>query len=286
MTQADASTIKQQQKEQWGRAAEGWKKQDAYIRERTEPVTRRMLELAAVAPGKRVLDIASGTGEPAVPAARIVGDNGHVLATDQAPEMLDIAREKAQNEGLSNMEFRLADGEEIDVPAESFDAVTCRWGLMFMPEPVRFLRRAHQALKPGGRIALATWGPPPENPWVGVPMMILRKYYSGPALPDPTSPGGMFSFASEESLKSALEQAGFSEPAVERMELPMSVFPSAREWWAFQMEVAGPLQTIFRQLSPEDQEAATREALEAATQGRADGSVSLNGVALIASAAK
>jgi enediyne biosynthesis protein CalE5 len=285
MTQVDSNAIKQQQKEQWGRAAEGWKKQDASIRERTEPVTRRMLELAGIAAGKRVLDIACGTGEPAIPAARAVGEGGSVLATDQAPEMLEVAREKAEAESVSNIEFRQVDGEELDVPAESFDAVTCRWGIMFMPEPLRCLKQAHQALKPGGRIVLATWAAPQENPWISLPMGILRKYHSEPT-PDPTAPGGPFSFMSEEKLTMALEQAGFRDANVERMEVQMASFASAQEWWDDQLETTGPLKTIFSQLSPEDQEAAAREIMQAATQGRADGSVLLMGVPLVAGATK
>ncbi len=286
MTQADSNTIKQQQKQQWGRAAEGWKKQDAVIRERTEAVTRRMLDLAGIQAGRRVLDIACGTGEPAIPAAKAVGEGGFVLATDQAPEMLEVARGKAADEGLSNIEFRQVDGEEIDVPAESVDAVTCRWGIMFMPEPVRCLQQANRALKPGGRIVVATWGPPEENPWISLPMGILRKYYGGPPLQDPMAPGGPFSFADQGKLGAAVEQAGFRDVSVERMELPMAVFDSAQEWWAYQLETAGPLQTIFRGLSPEDQETASREISQAATQGRADGRVSLMGVPLLASGTK
>jgi SAM-dependent methyltransferase len=286
MTQVDSNAIKQQQKEQWGRAAAGWKKQDASIRERTEPVTRRMLELAGIAPGKRVLDIACGTGEPAIPAAEAVGESGSVLATDQAPEMLEVAREKARDQGVTNIEFRETDGEEIAVPADSFDAVTCRFGIMFMPEPVRCLQQGHRALKASGRMVVATWGPPQDNAWVSLPMGILRKYYQGPALPDPTAPGGVFSFASEDRLKAALEEAGFGDVKVERMEVPMAVFDTAQEWWNYQLEVAGPLQTIFRQLSPEDQETASQEIKQAATQGRPDGSVSLMGVPLVASGTK
>ena len=286
MTQVDSNAIKQQQKEEWGRAAEGWKKQDATIRERSQPVTRRLLELAGIAPGKRVLDIACGTGEPAIPAAQAVGETGSVLATDQAPQMLEVARGKAQAAGVSNIEFRLVDGEELDVPAESFDAVTCRWGIMFMPEPVRCLQQARRALKSGGRISVATWGPPQENVWVSLPMGILRKYYNGPPLPDPTAPGAVFSFADEGRLKGALEEAGFRDVQVQRMEIPMAVFDTAQAWWDYQLDVAGPLTTLFRGLSPEDQRAATREVLEAATQGRPDGSVSLNGVPLLAAATK
>src|SRR3990172_4931501 len=122
--QLDAQAIKERQREQWGRAAAGWRKHDERFRRVTAPASQRLLEAAGIAPGHRVLDIACGTGEPAFPAADIVGPAGYVLATDQAPEMLAVAREKAAERGLTNIEFRLADGEELDVEAELFDAAT------------------------------------------------------------------------------------------------------------------------------------------------------------------
>lgn len=286
MTQIDASAIKQQQKEQWGRAAAGWKKHDERLRGITAPVTQKLLELAGVMPGARVLDIACGTGEPAIPAAKMAGTAGFVLATDMAPEMLEVARERAAAEGLSNIEFRLVDGEEIDVPVESFEAVTCRWGIMFMPEPLRFLHQAKQALKPGGRIALSVWGPPERNPFISLPMSVLRKYYQGPPLPDPTAPGGIFSFADERKLQFVFEQAAFENIRVDPLELPMAVFDSGKEYLQYMMDIAGPLAALLNQLSPDARKAAEDEIVKAASQGNPDGKVSLSGYTLLASARK
>ena len=108
--------------------------------------------------------------------------------------MVEVARDFAREEGVTNIEFRLVDGEELNVEPGSFDAVTCRWGIMFMPEPVAFLRRAHEALKPNGRIGVAVWGPP-EQPLPRSAYYDRPQYYTGPPLPDPTAPGGVFSFA-------------------------------------------------------------------------------------------
>lgn len=284
--QTDAQTIKAQQKEQWGRAAAGWRKHDQRLREGTAPVTNRLLKLAGIAPGQRVLDIASGTGEPALPAAEIAGPDGFVLLTDQAQEMLAVAREKAQARGLRNVDFRLVDGEELGVEPDSFDAVLCRWGIMFMPEPGRCLQQAHRALKQGGRMALAVWGPPERNPFLAVPMSILRKHYSGPPLPDPAAPGGVFSFADRAKLEAAFTEAGFEQVQTEELELPMAVFDSGEAYWQYQMEFAGPLASLFSRLSPSAQEAASQEVIRAAPMGDREGKVSLNGLALLASATK
>ena len=233
-----------------------------------------------------MLDVACGTGEPAIPAGKMVGAAGFVLATDLAPEMIEVARENAAAQGLSNIEFRLADGEEIDVPAESFEAVTCRWGMMFMPEPLRFLYQAHQALKPGGRIAVSVWGSPERNPFISLPMGVLRKHYQGPPLPDPTAPGGIFSFADERKLEFVLQQAAFENIRVDPFELPMAVFDSGKEYRQYMMDIAGPLAALLKQLPAKARKAAEGEIVKAAPQGNPDGKVSLSGYTLLGSARK
>ena len=142
----DSQTVKQQQHETWNQAAAGWKKHDDRLQETTRPVTERLLQLAGMGPGKRLLDIASGTGQPGLSAAEMAGPDGFVLLTDMSEEMLAVARQKAAARGLTNVELRTVDGESLDVEPGSFDAVTCRWGIMFMPEPVRCLRQALAAL--------------------------------------------------------------------------------------------------------------------------------------------
>jgi enediyne biosynthesis protein CalE5 len=286
MTQIDISAIKQQQKDQWGRAAAGWKKQDQRLKDVTAPVTKKLLELAGVASGGRVLDVACGTGEPAIPAAKMVGASGFVLATDMAPEMIEVARDKAAAEGVSNIEFRVVDGEEIDIPLESFDAVTCRWGLMFMPEPLTFLHRARQALRPDGRIAASVWGPPARNPFISLPMGILRRHYQGPPLADPSAPGGIFSFADERKIQFVFEQATFQNIRIDPLELPMAVFDSGKEYLQYMMDIAGPLAALLNQLSPDARKTAEDEIMKAAPQGNPDGRVSLNGYTLLVSARK
>jgi SAM-dependent methyltransferase len=283
--QLDPQAVKDQQRKDWGEAAPGWSKHDDRLRRITAPVTERLLALARIAPGQRVLDIASGGGQPALSIAELVGPSGSVLATDMAPEMLEVAREKAQGQGLTNVEFRLVDGEELDVEPNSFDAVTCRWGIMFMPEPVRCLKQAHRALKPGGRIAVAVWGPPDRNAWVTIPMAILRRHANVPP-PDPSAPG-VFAFADRSRLNFTFTQAGFNDTLIEDIELPMSEFDSGHDYWRYTQEVVGPVRALFEKLPPALQETAALEiAAAAAGGGDPNGPVSLRGNPLFASATK
>jgi ubiquinone/menaquinone biosynthesis C-methylase UbiE len=279
----DSNTVKDEQRQYWNDAAEGWSKNDARLRKSGEPVTRLLLELAGVAPGKRVLDIASGTGEPGLPAAEAVGPNGHVLLTDQSEEMLGVARAKAEERGLSNVEFRVVDGESLDVEPGSFDAATCRWGIMFMPEPVRCLRSVHRALKPGGRVAIAVWGRPDLNPFFTVPVAVLMQH-KAIQRPAPGEPG-VFAFADRSRLAAVLTEAGFRDIVLDDLRLPMAVYDTAEEYWE-SLTNSGAIAKDLRDVSPEVREAIRRDLFERVAGGDPKAPVSLDGYAVIASATK
>jgi enediyne biosynthesis protein CalE5 len=243
----DASAIKATQRKVWSTMAAGWRKHDATFRRQTAPVSERII--ANLEPGQHVLDIASGVGDPAIQAAERVGPTGRVLAGDLVEEMVAFARESAAARGLKNIEFRVTDGEELDAPPGAFDAVTMRFGLMFMPNPLACLQRCHAALKPGGTIALSCWCGPDKNAWAAMPMGILKKYLELPASP-PGTPG-LFQFADREALRSALASAGFTDIAIDPVELTMADFATGDEFVAFTLDTAGPIAMAFNKLSDE-----------------------------------
>jgi SAM-dependent methyltransferase len=251
----DTKSLKQIQLETWTNAAPGWKRNDALLRGFTAPVTAHMV--AGLQPGQRVLDIASGTGEPALEAAARVGPTGSVLGFDFVAAMLEFAREKAASQGLRNVEFRLSDGEALNAPQGSFDVATMRWGLMFMPDPLACLRRVHAALKPGGRLALTCWASPEENPWASVPMAVLRRHLDIP-VPPPNAPG-LFAFADRERLRATIAEAGFRDAMVEKIAFTMAAFPTGAELIAYQLDLAGPIAAIFNKLPAEKRADVTAE---------------------------
>jgi ubiquinone/menaquinone biosynthesis C-methylase UbiE len=273
----DPVSFKNRERTTWTNVAPGWRKHDAYLTEITEPVTERMLTGAMIGPGQRVLDIASGTGEPAIPAAVRV-QNGHVIGTDFVEEMLAFAGEKAAARGLRNIEFHCVDGEELDFPDSSFDAVTIRWGLMFMPDPLACLRRAFRVLKPGGRIAVACWAGPEQNLWASLPMRIIRRELDLPP-PAPGAPG-IFAFADQSRLTSILGEAGFRDVSVEPIRIKMADFDSGEEYFAWIRELAGPVTTLFAELPAHKQRVVKGETEEQA-EG-ADGRVEFDGVSWVA----
>jgi ubiquinone/menaquinone biosynthesis C-methylase UbiE len=277
----DPAALKDREHRTWTHVAPGWRKHDAMLTRLSRPVSLRMLDLAGVGAGHRVLDIACGTGEPALPAAERVGPAGFVLATDVVEDMLAFAREKAAARGLGHVEFRGVDGEALDVPPASFDAATIRWGLMFMPDPVACLSRARVALRPGGRIAAACWAPPEKNPFIAVPVAAIRRHVDVPQ-PPPGAPG-IFAFADPARLRAVLEEAGFSEVAVEPLELVMSEFDTPEEGWTFLRELAGPIAMLVAAQPPDVLAAIGRDAVAAFEQHAAGGKIRMSGTTWIAS---
>jgi SAM-dependent methyltransferase len=237
-----------------------------------------------VKPGSRVLDIACGAGEPAIPAARIAGTTGFVLATDLAEDMLEVGREKAEGEGLRNIEFRRVDGETLEVDRETFDAVTCRWGLMFMPEPLKCLRQAHRALKPGGIFAAAVWGPPERNPWVTIPFEVMSAHVQVPP-PDPSAPGP-FALADRTKLEFLFTQAGFRSTMVEPMELRFAEFDSGRAYWEYIRDLAAPVAALFERIPEAERERVSEQIASKAGEGNPDGPVGLSGYTLLVTGIK
>src|SRR5258708_31554542 len=149
--------MKHEQKLAWDDSAEGWKRWWPTFERAAQRVNDRLIELSGARAGQRVLDIATGSGEPALTAARAVGSSGHVVAVDMSPGMLKIASERIASAGLTNVELVESDAESLLLDDHSFDAVLCRWGFMFMPDLDALLPKLHRALVPGGRLATAVW---------------------------------------------------------------------------------------------------------------------------------
>jgi ubiquinone/menaquinone biosynthesis C-methylase UbiE len=275
----DKDAAKATQLKTWQAVASGWNKHDEDLRRVTQGVTDRMT--AGLTPGQRVLDIASGVGEPAITAARKVAPNGSVLGTDLVPEMVNYARERATARGVTNIEFRVVDGERLDVPPASFDLVTIRWGLMFMPDPVACLKQARAALKPGGRLVVATWGAPAKNPWAAVPIAVLGRYVDVPA-PAPGTPG-LFALADGARLRAVIEEAGFSNAAVEEFVTPMSPVDDGRAYLTYILELAGPIAVLFSKVPTEKREAVSAE-IAREIENAGGGTARVNGVTWIATA--
>jgi ubiquinone/menaquinone biosynthesis C-methylase UbiE len=209
---SNSDEFKTQQRQMWDNAAAGWQDWWETIERGAQKVSDKLVQLAEISPGDKVLDIATGIGEPAVTAARRVKPNGKVLAIDISPQMLAIAKTRAKSLGLNGViEFRESDGEKLDLPelTEKFDAILSRWGLMFFPNLPAVLVRIRQMLVTGGRLSAAVWSAPSKVPWFDLAFSTVRKQINAPAPPSGTP--GPFALADIEALKQLFGQAGFRD---------------------------------------------------------------------------
>lgn len=281
MNSMDNSELKEFERKTWAAVAEGWRRRDELLRKGSAPVTERMLELAAMGAGQHVLDIASGTGEPAISAARRVGDTGRVIGTDLVDGMLTVAREKVAQAKLNNIEFLCIDGETLEFGPSSFDAVTIRWGLMFMPEPEACLRRVYRQLKNNGRVVIACWAEPERNPFVSVMMEILAKYREMPkASPNAT---GMFAFADPERLRTVLQQTGFADIQIEDMVVDIIEVDNAANYCATMLDLAGPVKALVDQLDSKTRDKFIENVIAIVSPYEVEGTLRMRGTTWIAS---
>src|SRR4030095_16192158 len=204
---------------QWEGAAPGWARWEATVATWMAPATETMLTLPGMDVGARVLDFASGAGSQTLLAARRVGAQGHVVASDIADTMLHHVRENARAAGLANVTTLSGAAEDLDVPPGSLDAVICRLGLMLFAEPSRALAAARRALRPGGKVAVVVFTTPATNPFMAKPMQILLRH-AGRTPPAAGQPG-IFSLGTPGVLERMLVDSGFQD--VEQRTLTLSL---------------------------------------------------------------
>jgi SAM-dependent methyltransferase len=227
-----------------------------------------LIELAGIKQGSKILDIATGIGEPSITAAQLVGENGHVLAIDISPQMLAVAKERSVSMGLLDvMDFRDGDAESIDLPSSTFDAALCRFGLMFLPNVKTGLSNIHKSLVNDGRFTAAVWPTPDKVPFISLPFNILLKETNSP--PPPPNAPGPFSLSDENLLREYFNSSGFKDVAIERQDMIFN-FKSAEEFTNFVCETASPVQVILSKQSEERRKKLLQVITEAAANNYAD----------------
>jgi ubiquinone/menaquinone biosynthesis C-methylase UbiE len=230
----DPSAFKNAQRENWNNLSSSWDKWYDLFETGAARATGSLLAAAGLSAGQHVLDLGSGTGQPALAAAALVGPSGRVTSFDQAARMLAIARRRAEDLGLANIEFVEGDLEGLHLPEQSFDAMISRWSLMFLPDPDAALRAAHDALRPGGPLAATVWGPAPKVPLLSAAFGIAADQI-GLEPPPPGTPSP-FSMADPQQLAAQVAAAGFAKVEVDECPLVFAV-ASAEEFADFSWEL-------------------------------------------------
>lgn len=268
----DPQQVIEAQRQDWNRVATGWEKWDEMFDRSMAFLNHRLIADVRLRQGQQVLDLGSGTGYPALLAAQVVGPQGRVVGIDLADDMLAAARRKAGRLGRSNVEFRTGDVTTLPFPSGSFDAVTSRFCLMFLPEIPKAVAEIARVLKPGGYLAAAVWSGPDKNPYLRIPLNVIKQLIELPP-PDPQAPG-IFRLAKPGDLMGMVRQAGLSGLSEEEFAADVQL-TSGQEYFSSLMEIAAPIQNLFAKLSPPQQAEAEKQIVQSVEQYRRGAGVSL-----------
>jgi ubiquinone/menaquinone biosynthesis C-methylase UbiE len=214
----DIAEYRQASHEIWQQMAAGWDGWNDWLAEASRPATDQMVDALAPKPGETILELAAGAGVAGFLAASVRGGEGRLIMTDFSEQMVEAERRRGAALGVSGVEYRVMDAEQIDLEDESVDGVLCRWGYMLMADPAKALRETHRVLRPGGRLSFSVWGAPEDNPWASVPGRILVQRGHMPA-PESDAPG-IFAMANPQRIVELVTGAGFDNPDL--VEVPMA----------------------------------------------------------------
>jgi len=266
----------------WSGVAAAWERHADTIQSTTGPVAEWLVEKLDPQPGQTILELAAGPGDTGFLVAQELGDGGRLISSDFAPEMTEVARRRAANLGLGNIDFRVLDAQGIDLPDDHVDGIVCRFGFMLMPEPDAALAECRRVLRDGGAMVSATWASPERNPWIMAVGMAMIQHGHPPA-GDPFEPGGIFSMSDPERVGAMLQRAGFGETHVEELEFQHR-FPSFDDYWKLQSEVSGTLAETIAGLPEPERAAVTETVRESVTPFADDEGLALPAAAVVASA--
>ena len=282
MPAIDPEEYRAASRESWAGAAGAWGAYRHILQAAGEPVSHWMVDAIDPQPGHRVLELAAGPGDTGFLAAEHIEPGGTLISSDAVEEMVDQARARATELGITNVEFRTLDAEWIDLPTASLDGVLVRWGYMLFADPATALRETRRVLRPGGRLALAAWADPAENPWASAPRAELATM-GAITPPDPDAPD-MFAFRDPQRIVGLLEETGFEDIVVEQVAIVWR-YPSLDDWWDTTLDISASVARAVGSLTP-----AQRDDLRDAVDARLaqyvadDGSVALPGLTHVAAA--
>jgi SAM-dependent methyltransferase len=263
--------------EVWEAMAPGWERRQDYIWEVSRQIGERMLEALDPQPGDTVLELAAGTGETGFAAAAVVGAEGRLISTDFSPAMVEAARRRGEQLGLTNVDYEVMDAEKMDLEDDSVDGVLCRWGYMLMADPAAALAETRRVLREGGRVSFAVVGGPERNPWAAIPGGLLVE--QGHMPPPERGAPGIFAIADEARIRELAVGAGFGEPDIEQVEMRWE-FEDADDYWRFLTEIAGGVAMVIERL-PEAERLTVREEVENRIEPlRSNGGYEIEGLTL------
>jgi SAM-dependent methyltransferase len=272
----DPNQFKMAQRDGWDSVAGGWKEWWELIEKGAQKITQRLIKLAEIKPGQRVLDVATGIGEPSITAAKVIGTGGHVLATDISRQMLAIAKERATFLRLQDIiEFRESDAENLDLANSSFDAALSRWGLMLFPNLDAAIGKIYNSIVSGGRFAAAVWADATKVPIISLASRIIGSQVQMSALP-PEVPNP-FSLADTNKLENSLARIGFRDIHIDTVFVTFE-FKSGEDYCRYCQAVSASARIALSKVTEERKEDILRKVAEEAVRnyGTANGQIKMD----------
>jgi SAM-dependent methyltransferase len=273
----DADERRRVRLENWAAMAAGWERARVERERVAAPVTEWLVRKLAPKLGDVVLELAAGQGDVGFAAAPLLGESGRLISSDFSAAMLEIARRRGEEIGLTNVEFRELDAEDLDLEESSVDGVLCRWGYMLMPNPGIALAETRRVLRAGGRLTFAVWASGDRNPWISVAGQVLVAHGHMPP-PEQGEPG-MFVLANEKELRALVEDAGFANVQLENVPVHND-YRDVDEYVRRSNEMGGMFSRAWAAAPEDEREAMTGEIGEAFEPFAVDGGYDLPGLAL------
>jgi ubiquinone/menaquinone biosynthesis C-methylase UbiE len=270
---------------EWRASAFYWQKHANTIRIMFGPVTQALIEDANIMAGETVLDVAGGAGEPSLTIAEVVGRTGSVTCTDAVQEMVAAAESEAQRRGLTNITFKQCSAQSLPFESQSFDAVVCRLGVMFFPDPVAGLREMLRVTKHEGVISLAVWGKSELNPFSYLITDVVARYFEAAAPSDPNAPGA-FRFAEPGSLSQILGQTGAVDIKERVLQFNIAAPISPEQFWEMRSETSGTLREKLATLPTSQADLVAKEAKQAVGEFFSNSGMSIPAQMIIVTAVK
>jgi SAM-dependent methyltransferase len=270
---------------EWRESACYWQKHHGMIQTMFRPVTEALIKEADLMEGEAVLDVAGGSGEPSLTIAETVGPTGSVTCTDVTADMVSAAQSEAERRGLTNVAFRQCAAESLPFENNSFDAVVCRLGVMFFPDPFAGLREMLRVTKREGVLSLAVWSKSELNPFAYLITNVVARYFDTDSTADPNAPGA-FRFAEIGSLARILTDVGAVDVQERELKFDITAPISPEQFWEVRSETSGTLREKLATLAPSQAEALAREAQGAVRQFFQNGQMSIPAQMIIVTARK
>jgi ubiquinone/menaquinone biosynthesis C-methylase UbiE len=272
-----ADDFRQKSKAVWEAMAAGWEAKRGDLWDASRHIGDWLVANLDVRPGQTILELACGTGDTGFAAAPLLGPTGRLISTDFAGAMVEAARRRGSELGLTNVEYRVMDAERMDLPDCAVDGVICRWGYMLMPDPATAFRETRRVLRRDGRLCFSVFGSAERNPWAVMPARVLIEagYMARPA---PDAPG-ILALSDPDRIKRLLSEAGFHAPRIEEVPTVFR-FDGTDDYWFFLRQIAGALAVVITGLREEHQRVVRATIDDRLTAFRSDGGYALPGLCL------